>query len=304
MAPKLEKEKQKKAVYKDPMIEQVFLDRELQGMYERLIIIEAKFKFFKNLKRHSIDNKEEALKLKNEYDRIKLDYDRIVEIEKTKVVQHDEIAKIDKIGKTITDIERSDEYSWLWHRDKSSFLSYKKKIEAGEKPEDMKESESESDEEGKPEEQKYRPKQTEEYKKNVEDMEKEIYGISMRGEPEMAKKEVRRFVEVREKEIQGVDADKKKVEFYNIMRDANGITKQEAHEKIIDIITKPGKEEYTTGNLNKPVNPKINPQSIKMQKFNEALNIVTARPVAIKSAPHYEHPSQKLKMALKNFNTL
>jgi hypothetical protein len=133
----------------------------------------------------------------------------------------------------------------------------------------------------------------------------EFRGIRQKGTDIKAQEaDVSRIVQEEEAGIQGVDADQKKIQFYNIMGASGGLDKETAHEKVIEILTKSGKEEYGTGNLKKPINPKIDPQSVKMQKFKETLNIVTARPIAIKNVPHYEHPSQKLKMAIKNFNTM
>ncbi len=154
--------------------------------------------------------------------------------------------------------------------------------------------------------EKIRQKRIKEGEKSlaIEEHRLNILGIRQHGEDEkLTAGEVSRYVAENEEQIKGPDSDQKKVEFYNIMEASGGLDKNIAHEKKIEILTKSGKEQYATGNLNKPINPAIDPKSIKMQKFNETLNIVTARPIAIKNAPHYEHPSHKLKMALKNFNT-
>lgn len=143
----------------------------------------------------------------------------------------------------------------------------------------------------------------------MNELKKELHGIKERAKdirqhPKETEQDITRFIADSESQLEGDGADQKKVEFYQIMEASGGLDKKTAHEKTIEILTKQGKEQYATGNLNKPINPAIDPQSIKMQKFGEALNIARARPIAIKDAPHYEHPSQKLKMALKNFNTV
>ena len=268
--------------------EKIFTDQKLQNIYEELFDLRRQISYINNLiSKPSPANKAKAFAilrrtqdLKNTLSELDFLDEDMKKAEKLKDVTMNVDAVLESMFKKGT-----------------TYHNYMKKITAGAGAEEAGAEEAETEEE--------ETEQEKRIKGMIEEFRKEMKAIRQHGtDKERQEIDVSRRVAEEEEKIQGPDADQKKVEFYQIMEASGGLDKKTAHEKTIEILTKSGKEQYATGNLKKPINPAINPQSVKMQKFNETLNIVTARPIAIKNAPHYEHPSHKLKMALKNFNTV
>lgn len=267
-------------------------DVELKNIYDELFDMRIKMSQISSKKKPIEADKQFVIAVNRRFGELKEKMDKIDMIGET----GDDIAKIGNVR-----MHLESHFVPLMHKE-STFMTFKAKEEAKEK-------------EGAKDEAKERRELIDDDIRRIEETvkkfqetrkyQREFHGIRTHGtDKERQEIDVSQRVAEEETKLEGDGADKKKVEFYQIMEAAGGLDKKTAHDKTIEILTKPGKEQYATGNLNKPINPAIDPQSIKMQKFGEALNIARARPIAIKDAPHYEHPSHKLKMALKNFNTV